>query len=291
MRKLIVNADDFGFNREVTDGIIQCHRAGTVTSTTMMVNMPAAEYASALIPKYPDLSVGIHLNLTLGRPITNPSQIPSLVDDRGYFHNHIEMFRRAFRFKLNPCEIEKEFSAQIERFMKYGVKPTHCDSHHHIADCPGVVSVRIKLLKEYNIRRLRTQRGWYYRDINLKGFKKLPDTILMNIKKFPNRTYYEILHLYCRRKGFILPDERYGFGKLISDKKSDYSIEGFQALIENCPQGVIECVVHPGLLSEDAMDRPEFREQRKIEYDLLMNPECLKICKSYGVQLINFTQF
>jgi predicted glycoside hydrolase/deacetylase ChbG (UPF0249 family) len=257
----------------------------------MIVNMPTAEYASALIPKYPNLSVGIHLNLTLGRPLTPPSQIPSLIDDHGYFHNHREMFRRAFRFKLNPYEVEKELSAQIERFMGYGVEPTHCDSHHHIADCPGVFKVKIKLLKKYNIKRLRTHRGWYHRDINLKGLKKLPDTVLINIKKFPNRTYYEIQHLHCRMKGFIQPDERYGFAKLISDKKLGYNAEGFRTLIENCPQGVVEYVVHPGLLSEDTMDEPEFREQRKTEYELLMNPECLRICENCGVQLINFIQF
>jgi predicted glycoside hydrolase/deacetylase ChbG (UPF0249 family) len=291
MVKLIINADDFGFNREITDGIIECHRAGTVTSTTLMVNMPAAEYAASLITQYPNLSVGIHLNLTVGRPVLDASLVPSLVDEQGLFLNYREMFKRSFRFQLNPCEVGKEFSAQVEKFLSYGIQPTHSDSHHHVADCPQVFPVKTKVLQKYGIRRIRTQRGWYRRDKQFIGLQGLSSWLFQNFKKSPNRLYYEFQYLYCRYKGFIQPDERFSPAKLVSGKPLDENLGDFEIFLANCPDGIIEHTVHPGLPSDDPMDEPEYRIHRKKEYDLLMNPEYLKMCQLYDIQLINFTQF
>lgn len=291
MKKLIINADDFGFNRQITDGIIECHREGVLTSTTLMVNMPAADHAVEKAKHLPNLSVGIHLNLTLGRPLSPPAEIPSIVDQNGNFLNAREVFYRACLFKLNSKDVEKEFSAQIEKFLACGIEPSHCDSHHHVAACPQIFPIKIRLLQRYKIKRLRTHRGWYHRDINLRGTKALLTTLLTNVKKFPNRSYYEAQHLCCKLKGFLQPDERYGFSKLLSDKRLTYNTEGFRTLMENCPPGVIEFVVHPGHLSEDPMDRPLFRQQRFREYSTLMAPQCFDICRENGIQLINYKQF
>ena len=93
MRKLIVNADDFGFNHEVTDGILECHKNGCLTSATLMTNKPAAEYAAIESKKYPDLSVGIHftINGNGGRPVSDPEKISDLVNPDGSFRSASEM--------------------------------------------------------------------------------------------------------------------------------------------------------------------------------------------------------
>ena len=87
MRKLIVNADDFGFNKEITDGIIRCHQQGCVTSTTLMANMLAADYAADRSKTHTNLSVGVHLNLTSGMPLSNPQDISSLIDSNKQLFN------------------------------------------------------------------------------------------------------------------------------------------------------------------------------------------------------------
>ena len=290
MRKLIINADDFGFNKKITDGIIECHKAGTVTSATLMVNMPAAEYAASLISEYPDLSVGIHLNLTVGCPVLDASLLPSLVDKKGFFHHHSEMFQRAFRFQLNADEVEKELSAQVEKFLSWGFQPTHSDSHHHVADCPQIFGIKIEVLRKYGIRRIRTQRGWYRRDKQLKGFRKVPEWMLRNLKKSPNRCYYELQHFYCKCRGFLQPNERFGPAKLITDKSLGNNLEDFRIFLTNCPEGIVEYAVHPGLLSDDPMDKPQYRQHRKKEYDLLVQSQCLEIIRSCGIEQTNFNQ-
>ena len=191
---------------------------------------------------------------------------------------------------MNAKEVEKELSAQVEKFLSYEVQPTHSDSHHHVADCPQIFGIKIKVLKKYGIRRIRTQRGWYHRDKQLEGLHKVLPWIVKNLKKSPNRIYYELQHLYCKCRGFSQPGERFGPAKLISEKPLGENLEDFRIFLANCPEGISEHTVHPGLLSNDPMDRPEYRIHRKNEYDLLVNPECLDICRMSNIQLINFAQ-
>ena len=84
--KLIMNGDDFGITRGVNAAMIDCFSKGYLSSTSMMVNMPAAKEASELMKAYPKLSVGIHLNLTVGKPLTD---CPSLVKADGTFNKNM----------------------------------------------------------------------------------------------------------------------------------------------------------------------------------------------------------
>jgi len=146
---LIVNADDFGLSKGVNYGIIDAHVNGIVTSTTLMVNMPAAKHASSLAKKYPSLGVGVHFNLTVGKPIH--LNVPSLVNDKGYFHSKKDVLNKA-----NVIEIEKELRAQINEFFTLGLSPSHIDTHHNLHGTEPVSSIVKVLGEEYQlpIRRL-----------------------------------------------------------------------------------------------------------------------------------------
>ncbi|MDR6226745.1 chitin disaccharide deacetylase [Desmospora profundinema] len=141
---VIVNADDFGYSKGVNLGILESFQQGVVTSTTMMVNMPAIEHAAALAKQHPDLDVGIHLVLTCGKPV-HPD-VPSLVDERGMFHRNGEWSRLA-----TEEDIEREWTAQIERFLSLGLKPTHLDSHHHVHGDQRVLPVATELAEKWDI--------------------------------------------------------------------------------------------------------------------------------------------
>ncbi len=290
MKKLIVNADDFGFNREVTDGILECFQKGAVTSTTLMVNMPDAGRAFKLAKENPQLSVGIHLNLSLGKPISHPEQIPCLVDGQGNFRDHISVFSKANRMQLAAREIEKELEAQILLFLDHGIKPSHSDSHHHTASCVQTFPIQAKLLKKYGINKIRTQRGWYHTDTNCATLYNRIRTLKINTSRFPQRLYYEFQHLYYRMNSFKCPNERFGFAKLISNKPLIWDIDSWKRFIDNMPNLICEFCTHPGLLSSDPNDRPEFRRQRFEEYRLFSNPESRKICDTQNIELINFNQ-
>jgi predicted glycoside hydrolase/deacetylase ChbG (UPF0249 family) len=127
-RTLIVNADDFGLTAGVSRGILDAHRKGIVTSTTVIVNRPIDP---ALVEQLlaSGLGVGLHLNLTLGRPISEPTRVRSLVDIEGTFvHDPREAAARA-----SKDEARIELGTQIDAFRRLvGRFPTHLDSHHHV---------------------------------------------------------------------------------------------------------------------------------------------------------------
>jgi hypothetical protein len=125
MRRLIVNADDFGLTRGVSMGILAAHRHGIVTSTTLLAT---CRIDPDLVAQVRDatLGIGLHVNLTLGRPLTRAA---SLVDEGGHF---VRDARRAAA-RAKASDVDAEIAAQVERFVDViGRGPTHLDTHHHV---------------------------------------------------------------------------------------------------------------------------------------------------------------
>lgn len=148
MKRLIINADDFGMCEGVTRGIIQCHCDGVLTSTTLMTNIPYAAEALKMAAQYPNLGVGIHLVLTCGRPLTLGNK--SFTDEEGNFRKLNSYPNKKPVVDLD--EVYNEWHAQIELFIKLaGKKPTHIDSHHHTHMEPGLIDVAARLAREYDL--------------------------------------------------------------------------------------------------------------------------------------------
>jgi len=142
--KLIVNADDFGYSPGVNSGIISAYRDGIVSSASMMVNLPGFHHAVELAKAHPGFGVGIHLVLTCGSPVTD--DVPTLIDDSGRFRS----FSEAVAFAATD-DLEREWSAQIERFLSAGLQPTHLDSHHHVHANPRLFPVFLRLAERYGL--------------------------------------------------------------------------------------------------------------------------------------------
>lgn len=143
-RRLIVNADDFGLTRGVSAGILQAHRHGIVTSTTVLVtaDVDREQLAQA---RDAGLPMGLHVNLTLGRPLTRGR---SLVDASGHF---VRDPRRAAA-RATPADVAAEVEAQIARFVKLvGRMPTHLDTHHHVGLYPPVTEVVLEAARRLGV--------------------------------------------------------------------------------------------------------------------------------------------
>jgi predicted glycoside hydrolase/deacetylase ChbG (UPF0249 family) len=124
---LIVNADDFGLSRGQNYGIVEACRNGVVTSTTALVNGAAIEHAVALRRLVPEMGVGLHFTLTMGKPV---GYAPSLTRDQvmGKW-----LWEQAEAGSLPLDEIASELESQFERFFTlFGEPPSHIDSHHHV---------------------------------------------------------------------------------------------------------------------------------------------------------------
>jgi predicted glycoside hydrolase/deacetylase ChbG (UPF0249 family) len=144
VRRLIVNADDFGLTEGVSAGILAAHRHGIVTSTTVLVTtgLDREQVAAA---RDSGIGLGIHLNLTLGKPLTRGA---SLVDGDGKFVRDV---RRAAA-RAERKHVEAELEAQADKFVSLFKKnPTHLDSHHHVGLYPPAREVVIALAQRLGV--------------------------------------------------------------------------------------------------------------------------------------------
>lgn len=152
MKWLIINADDFGLTDGVTQAIIDCHRAGSVTSTTMMVSMPGTSLAAKLAQENPSLGVGLHFNITLGMPAALPSEISSLVSPQsGQFRSRRSQERAILRGLVQSGDVRTELEAQLQRLRELGVNPTHIDSHQHMHVLPAVFDAVAAVAIQYDL--------------------------------------------------------------------------------------------------------------------------------------------
>lgn len=131
-RFLIINADDLCYDQATNDAIIKCYKEGIVTSTTAYVNFPdSIKLLKEVHQQYPDFPIGIHLNITFGKPVLPPEEIPTLVNKKtGEFWNEDQILTHIADMSYD--EVQKEIHAQIELFRSSGVPLDHIDYHNHL---------------------------------------------------------------------------------------------------------------------------------------------------------------
>ncbi len=144
--KLILNADDFGLSPSINKGILECFNEGLISSSTVMMNTPYTDEAIKIIKDNNLKNIGIHLNLTYGKSVLPASEVPSLVDDHGVFH-----YVCMLGYYTQYLDAKKELKAQIEKFLSYGLKPTHLDHHHYFNEIPNILKAYLELAQEYNL--------------------------------------------------------------------------------------------------------------------------------------------
>jgi predicted glycoside hydrolase/deacetylase ChbG (UPF0249 family) len=151
VRRIIVNADDFGYNADVVRGIVKLHQAGVVSSVSCMTNMPAWPQAAAYLREQPGLGAGVHLVFSEGYPLLPSEQVPALVGKDGQFLNNNRILTSLRRGMKN--QLRAEFSAQVERFVRdVGRSPDHLDNHSAISYArPGSFRVSLDLAQEYGL--------------------------------------------------------------------------------------------------------------------------------------------
>ncbi len=155
--KLIINADDFGLTKSVSDAVLSAHREGALTSATLLAGAEYAGYAASLARGCPRLSVGIHFQLVAGRPVTRDlSRVRTLIDENGMFpRNFIDFFKKLHTGRINYAHIKTELINQVKKAMALGVKISHADSHQHLHMHPFVIGPVVEVMREAGIHKLR----------------------------------------------------------------------------------------------------------------------------------------
>ena len=246
-RYLVINADDFGLLPEVNRGIIECFRAGSITSATLMVNTAGTSEAVSLARECPELGVGFHFNLTQGKPIADPERIPTLVDTNGSFYPRHEFEKKAVAGKIDGRDVEKEFIEQMKTFRNYALNATHIDSHHHIHLFPAVFKVLCAHAAGCHLplRIPRVDFSFIRPSFDIRAFKSLVRKLLLAALIIRNSVH--------RFAGVTTPTKFLSIYDYIPLPKKIRADHYFKLLAAAAP-GITEVMVHPAYVT-DKLDR------------------------------------
>lgn len=279
-KALIVNADDYGRAPGVSRGILEAHRRGIVTSTTVMINQPSVRAQLDEALNHPDLGVGLHLVFSTWRPVLSPGQVRSLVDRDGFFLGQHELWAEAER--LSPEELHAELSAQVERFTRWaGGLPDHLDCHHWIYLYPPFFQVYADLAAQLHLP-LRvpfpTETDFQHAVAALPYLEEFPpdlvrgmvatDSALLESRQLPHpdrfiATFFGI--------------EALTLGNLLH-------------LLRTLPDGITELMCHPGY-DGPGLAGSSYRSERQLELELLTDPAVHECLAETGVELVSFAVF
>jgi hopanoid biosynthesis associated protein HpnK len=281
-KRLIVNADDFGLTAGVNRAIIEGHTRGAITSATLMANMPAFDMAVRLAKDHPSLGVGLHFNITQGRPVADVSRIGSLIDNRGEFSgSSTAILSRMLAGRLRIEEVVIELRAQIEKALKAGLRLTHVDSHKHAHALPQVCGAIIETIKDYGIDAVRAPSERWRFDHDAKSFKLIAQSAgalgLSQLCRIGDAKF--------KKSGVKTPDFFFGVARSGFWTKS-WLID----LIERLPAGASELMCHPGY-NDAELDgvKTRLRASRANELRMLTDPDVNAKLKENDVKLINFS--
>ena len=279
MRRLIVNADDFGLTAGVNRAIVEAHSQGIVTSATLMAGGSAFRDAVQVAPE--SMSIGCHVLLVDGRPVTN-LPVPSLTNtSSGEFERNISGFAaRALSGRIAAKEIEAEGGAQIRKLQAAGVKVSHIDTHKHTHIFPQVLRPLLAAARACGVRAIRNpygKIGWGMIASSPRLWKRYWQTRALHV-------FAEKFRRAVGDAGMVTPDGSLGIvltGAL--DERT------FQLVLESIPEGTWELVCHPGH-NDAELDkvRTRLRESRETELRLLTSPSARQILAESGVQLISY---
>ena len=269
-RQLIVNADDFGLTKNVSEGILKAIGHGVVTSTSVMANMPTALETVGRLSSVGCRSIGIHLNLTSGAAVR--SQRTRITDADGTFVGAGRVWWLGIIRRLPVLEIQAELEAQIELLKNQGIEISHIDGHHHIHILPQLVPIVCALSKKYNIRAVRYP---YTKGYGLVGLE---------------RAKWRLLNHYARQSrhaflvnGLAMPDHF-----LAWYARGDHTLNHLKQTIESIGSGVTEVGVHPGFIDETLVGMDSYRTERDFELQALCDPSLSEFLCHRGIGMTNF---
>jgi predicted glycoside hydrolase/deacetylase ChbG (UPF0249 family) len=155
--RLILNADDFGLTLGINRAVEQLHRAGCLTSATLMPTGPAFDDAVQIAKRNPTLGVGCHLTFVDGIPVSHPESIPTLLgsDGKTFRSSNLDFLQALLRNTIAPADIARETQAQIQHLQRAGIDVTHIDSHKHTHLFPAIARPALDIAQRCGVRAFR----------------------------------------------------------------------------------------------------------------------------------------
>ena len=282
MRRLIVNADDFGLTSGVNRAIIEGNRFGIVTSATLMANAKSTNAAIDLAKAEPGLKTGCHVVLIDGIPLT--ASLPTLTNGSPNFRSSLKQFAiAAVRGQIAADEIQQEAEAQIRKLQSCGITLTHLDSHKHTHMFPHILRPLVRAAKTCGIRAVRNP--------------------FEPIRCWPTGMVFGSPGLWLRSAG-VLTFQMFAaeFWRILNDEEmvsTDGTVgiavtgllnqQKILQILEALPYGTWELVCHPGYSDSDLQAAgTRLTKSREIELSALTSEETKRALARHEIELISY---
>ncbi len=295
MRKLIVNADDFGLTAGVNRGILEAHNGGAVSSTTLMANGPAFEDAVAAARSAPNLSVGCHVVLVDGTPVSPPDTVDTLLAIRSAeperFYSSLSAFAaRAMLGGFDRDQLVAEITAQIRKIQSAGLQVTHLDTHKHAHIFPEILAALLRAARICGVRAIRNPIV-PVKALPARQFRGKPHLWKRYGQVRMLHTFSGQFHQRTKRAGLLTPDGVLGVIETGSAESAGFSSLLRQTLA-SLPEGTWELVCHPGYNDADLRAaRTRLLGTREEERRLLTSAELRQFLEEQKIPVISYRDF
>jgi predicted glycoside hydrolase/deacetylase ChbG (UPF0249 family) len=284
LKRLIVNADGFGFGAGATQGIFDAIGEGQfISSVSVNANFPEAERLRELVRIFPHVSVGVHLNPMVGRPCLPPRDVSSLVAADGIFQGErfLELLRRG---EIAFAELEAEFDAQIGKARELaGNRLTHLDSqgNYHLR----YLGLFLRLARKWDLKRMRNNASL----ICLEAAKPR----LARLKVYLTKPHVWLAHQYrkyqmlkARATGMRMADKLVTVGYAAHGNKTNPL--NWARVLRNLPAGTYEIYCHPAYPDATLERWASYRDDRARELAILRNHDLRDTAREFNVDIISF---
>jgi chitin disaccharide deacetylase len=282
VRRLIVNADDFGLTSGVNRAIIEGNRLGIVTSATLMANAKATDAAIDLAKAQPGLKTGCHVVLIDGVPLK--ANLQSLTNGSPRFRTSLKEFSiAALRKQISAEEVQQEVEAQVRKVQSRGITLTHLDSHKHTHMFPHILRPLLRAAKACGIRAVRNP---------FEPLRCWPPVMVLNTPGLWLRSagvmafqmFAADFHSAVKEEGMVSPDGTVGIAVTgMLDQK------WLSRILEALPEGTWELVCHPGYSDADLQAAgTRLTQSREIELSALTSEETKKALAHRQIELISY---
>jgi chitin disaccharide deacetylase len=286
MKRLIVNADDFGLTHGVNRAIVECHERGIVSSATLMATSNSFGEAVALSAEMPRLSVGCHVVLVDGEPLQPPNEVRSLLapGTNRFYHSISEVLGAVARGRFQAEEVQAEGNAQFARLRHAGLEISHFDSHKHTHMFPSILKPLLRAASAHGVSMVRNP----FEGPGVVTFHQARMNKTLLIRKVETMLlrglFYRRWLAAVQAAGFATTDGC--IGVVTTGTLNEARLRG---MLRRIPQGTWELVCHPGYNdAELAAVRTKLRESREIEMNGLLAMTDRELLELYGVELVPF---
>ncbi len=282
MRRLIVNADDFGLTSGVNRAIAEANRSGVLTSATVMANSCAVEEAISIAKARPALHTGCHVVLIDGEPVS--ADLPSLTNGSSRFRSSLKEFAiAAVRRRISEEEIQREAEAQIRKVQASGLTITHLDSHKHTHMFPHVLRPILRAAKACGVRAVRNP----FEPVHAWPFATVlgtPALWLRSAGVFCFQMFTAEFRRAIKEEGIASTDGTVG---IAATGKLDQAM--LLRILAALPEGTWELVCHPGYSDSDLRAAgTRLTASREVELSALTSAETKQALVRQKIELISY---